>query len=98
MKKLLDDEFYTTQLKYYDEIEEYIEKMKNDNINYDSQKNEINYQVDKDINIIKELIIIIKNRASRNKLLLENDIEKINDNIVINNNVYNYIYKFFNKI
>ncbi len=32
-EKLLDDEFYTTQLKYYDEIEEYIEKMKNDNIN-----------------------------------------------------------------
>lgn len=93
-EKLLDDEFYTTQLKYYDEIEEYIEKMKNDNINYDSQKNEINYQVDKDINIIKELIIIIKNRASRNKLLLENDIEKINDIIVINNNVYNYIYNF----
>jgi hypothetical protein len=27
-EKLLDDEFYTTQLKYYDEIEEYIEKMK----------------------------------------------------------------------
>lgn len=93
-EKLLDDEFYTTQLKYYDEIEEYIEKMKNDNINYNSKKNEINYQVDKDINIIKELIIIIKNRASRNKLLLENDIEKITHIILINNNVYNYIYNF----
>jgi hypothetical protein len=93
-KKLLDDEFYTTQLKYYDEIEEYIEKMKNDNINYNSKKNEINYQVDKDINIIKELLIIIKNRASRNKLLLENDIEKITHIIFINNNVYNYIYNF----
>jgi hypothetical protein len=93
-EKLLDDEFYTAQLKYYDEIEEYIEKMKNDNKNYDSKKNEINYQVDKDINIIKELIIIIKNRASRNKLLLENNIEKITDIIVINNNVYNYIYNF----
>ena len=93
-EKLLDDEFYTTQLKYYDEIEEYIEKMKNDNINYNSKKNEINYQVDKDITIIKELIIIIKNRASRNKLLLENDIEKITHIILINNNVYNYIYNF----
>ena len=93
-EKLLDDEFYTTQLKYYDEIEEYIEKMKNDNINYNSKKNEINYQVDKDINIIKELIIIIKNRASRNKLLLENDIENITHIILINNNVYNYIYNF----
>ena len=93
-EKLLDDEFYTTQLKYYDEIEEYIEKMKNDNINYNSKKNEINYQVDKDINIIKEVIIIIKNRASRNKLLLENDIEKITHIILINNNVYNYIYNF----
>lgn len=93
-EKLLDDEFYTTQKKYYDEIEEYIERMKNDNLNYDSQKNEINYQVDKDINIIKEVIIIIKNRASRNKLLLENDIEKINDIININNNVYNYFYNF----
>ena len=93
-EKLLDDEFYTTQMKYYDEIEEYIEKMKNDNINYNSKKNEINYQVDKDINIIKELIIIIKNRASRNKLLLENDIEKITHIILINNNVYNYIYNF----
>jgi hypothetical protein len=93
-EKLLDDEFYTTQKKYYDEIEEYIERMKNDNLNYDFQKNEINYQVDKDINIIKEVIIIIKNRASRNKLLLENDIEKINDIININNNVYNYFYNF----
>ena len=93
-EKLLDDEFYTTQMKYYDEIEEYIEKMKNDNINYDSKKNEINYQVDKDITIIKELIIIIKNRASRNKLLLENDIEKITNIILVNNNVYNYIYNF----
>ena len=91
-EKLLDDEFYTTQLKYYDEIEEYIEKMKNDNINYNSKKNEINYQVDKDINIF--IYMIIKNRASRNKLLLENDIEKITHIILINNNVYNYIYNF----
>lgn len=93
-EKLLDDEFYTTQMNYYDELEEYIEKIKNDNINYDSKKNEINYQVDKDITIIKELIIIIKNRASRNKLLLENDIEKITNIILVNNNVYNYIYNF----
>tara|TARA_Y100000389_G_scaffold140484_2_gene138349 strand:- start:6066 stop:7853 length:1788 start_codon:yes stop_codon:yes gene_type:complete len=93
-KNNIDNEFYKTQIKYYDEIENYIQKMKNDNINYDSKKNEINYQVDKDINNIKELIIIIKNRASRNKLLLENDIQKITDNILVNNNVYNYIYNF----
>ena len=66
--------------------------MKNDNINYNSKKNEINYQVDKDINIF--IYMIIKNRASRNKLLLENDIEKITHIILINNNVYNYIYNF----
>ena len=93
-EKLLDDKFYTTQLKYYDEIEEYIEKIKNDNINYDSKKNEINFQVDKDIKIMKELINIIKNRAYKNKIALEKNNDKILNIILINNNVYNYIYNF----
>lgn len=99
--KISEDKNNIDNEKILDEIEEYIEKKNNHNKNYHSEKNEIDYQVDKENNSnIKEFMItvknmiIIKNRASINKLLLEKDIQKNIDIINNNNIVYNYIYNF----
>lgn len=98
--KISEDKNNIDNEKILDEIEEYIEKKNNHNKNYHSEKNEINHQVDKENSNIKEFMItlknmiIIKNRASINKLLLENDIQKNIDIISNNNIVYNYIYNF----
>jgi hypothetical protein len=90
----IDDEYYKTQLKYYSEIEDYIKKIGIDNSNYNKEDNEINFQVDKDIKIMKELINIIKNRAYKNKIALEKNNDKILNIIHTNKMLYEYLYNF----
>lgn len=92
----LTDEYYKAQLKYYSEIEDYIQKINIDNSNYDKQDYQIDFQVDKDIKIMKELINIIKNRANRNKIALKKYNDRILNVIKINNNLYEYLYNFSN--
>ena len=92
--KEISDEFYKAQLKYYSEIEEYIQKINIDNSNYDKEDYEINFQVDKDIKIMKELINIIKNRSNRNTIALKKYNERLFDIIETNNKLYEYLYNF----
>jgi len=92
--KEISDEFYKSQLKYYSEIEEYIQKINIDNSKYDKEDYEINFQVDKDIKIMKELINIIKNRANRNKIALKKYNERLFGIIETNNKLYEYLYNF----
>jgi hypothetical protein len=92
----LTDEYYKAQLKYYSEIEDYIQKINIDNSNYDKQDYHIDFQVDKDIKIMKELINIIKSRANRNKIALKKYNDRILSVIKINNNLYEYLYNFSN--
>ena len=92
-----DNDFYNVQLKYYNEIEQYVENMKENtikNVSNSSNDFQIDYLVDKDIKIINEIIVIIKNRANRNRQILENNNKKIKNIIQNNNNLYDYLYNF----
>ena len=99
-----------TEHIYYDKFKEYLEKINIENLINNSNKLEyeyfdnldidisfndnIDFELDKDINLTKQLINNIKKKASRNKYILEEYNKQISYNIKINKELYDYLYSF----